>query len=90
MTLKKGHYDHLDLRPAIGRKGLKTFHLEADTPGDELELGCGADSDPRDFPITERMALRRGLIPCPQCEQIKAKEIAAEALEDLKAVTRDQ
>ncbi len=83
MTLKKGHYEHLDLRPAIGRKGLKTFHLEADTPGDELEAACGIDPDPRDFPITQRHALRRGLTPCPKCSQIEATEIAAEALEEL-------
>jgi len=85
MTLKKGHYTHLDLRPAIGRKGLKTFHLEADTPDYALSPACGVDRDPRDFPITQRMALRRGLTPCPQCSQIEAKEIAADALEELKA-----
>lgn len=78
MTLRQGHYEHLDLRPAIGRKGRKTFHLELDTPGDELEAACGVDPDPRDFYITKRHALRRGLTLCAKCHEIEDAEDADE------------
>jgi hypothetical protein len=78
--LAPSQYDHLDLRPALGTKGLKTFHLE-DTDGG---AACGTELDDRVFSIPQRHALRRGLTPCPKCAQIEATELAAEALEELK------
>jgi hypothetical protein len=81
MTLAPSPYDHADLRPALGSKGLKTFHL-ADEDG---APACGVELDSRAYSTTQRHALRRGLTPCPKCAQIEATEIAAEALEELEA-----
>lgn len=76
-------YDHADLRPAIGTKGLKTFHLELDSDGG-LEAGCGAELDARAYLTTQRHALRRGLTPCPECSKLEADELAAQALAELR------
>ncbi len=82
-TAKTSTYDHADLRPAIGTKGLDTFHLEL--AGDEpLEAACGTELDALAYSTTKRLALRRGLELCSKCAAIEAEEPEPELPEPLE------
>jgi len=77
MTLAPSEYDHTDLRPAITRKGLQTFHLAAADSTVDLGYvaGCTLTADDRDVQaMTERGALRRGLNLCGKCAALEAAE----------------